>query len=124
MNNVRDFIQLNMNFLNDIQSYHWQTESYSEHESTGEYYEKFTKLNDELVETWQGKTGTRINFSAELRPGIRNYADNADVCSEVCKTADRINEVAKQVKGQIDLESILEDMLEATSQLCYHLTLK
>ena len=45
MNNVRDFIQLNMNFLNDIQSYHWQTESYSEHESTGEYYEKFSKLN-------------------------------------------------------------------------------
>ena len=124
MNNVRDFIQLNMNFLNDIQSYHWQTESFSEHEHTGEYYEKFSKLNDEFVETWQGKTGTRINFSAELRPGIRNYADNADVCSEVCKTADRINEVAKQVKGQIDLESILEDMLEATSQLCYHLTLK
>ena len=33
MNNVRDFIQLNMNFLNDIQSYHWQTESFSEHEA-------------------------------------------------------------------------------------------
>ena len=46
------------------------------------------------------------------------------MCSEVCKTADKINEIAKQVHGQIDLESILEDMLEATSQLCYHLTLK
>ena len=123
MNNVRDFIQLNMNFLNDIQSYHWQTESYSEHESTGEYYEKFSKLNDELVETWQGKTGTRINFSAELRPGIMNYADNAQVCSEVCKTSDRINEIYKEVEGP-QLHSILEDMLEATSQLCYHLTLK
>ncbi len=123
MNNVRDFIQLNMNFLNDIQSYHWQTESYSEHESTGEYYEKFSKLNDELVETWQGKTGTRINFSAELRPGIMNYADNKQVCSEVCKTSDRINEIYKEVEGP-QLHSILEDMLEATSQLCYHLTLK
>ena len=123
MNNVRDFIQLNMNFLNDIQSYHWQTESFSEHEHTGEYYEKFSKLNDELVETWQGKTGTRINFSAELRPGIMNYADNRQVCSEVCKTSDRINEIYKEVDGP-DLKSILEDMLEATSQLCYHLTLK
>ena len=123
MNNVIDFIQLNMNFLNDIQSYHWQTESFSEHESTGEYYDKFNKLNDEFVETWQGKTQERINFSAELRPGIMNYADNGQVCSEVCKTSDRINEIYKEVEGP-QLHSILEDMLEATSQLCYHLTLK
>ena len=123
MNNVIDFIQLNMNFLNDIQSYHWQTESFSEHESTGEYYDKSNKLNDEFVETWQGKTQERINFSAELRPGIMNYADNKQVCSEVCKTSDRINEIYKEVEGP-QLHSILEDMLEATSQLCYHLTLK
>ena len=126
MNNVIDFIQINMNFLNDIQSYHWQTESYSEHESTGEYYEKFTKLNDELVETWQGKTGTRINFSAELRPGIMNYADNSQVRGEVQKQAARITKIADnpKVKGQMDLESILEDMLLATNQLLFHLSLK
>ena len=119
-----DFIQKNMNFLNDIQAYHWQTESYSEHEALGEFYTKFNELNDRFVETYQGKTHERIKFSAELRPGIMNYADNKTVCSEVHKTADRINETAKQVNGQIDLESILEDMLEATSQLCYHLSLK
>ena len=123
MNNVRDFIQLNMNFLNDIQSYHWQTRSYAEHEALGEFYTKYNELNDRFVETWQGKTHERISFSAELRPGIRNYADNADVCSEVCKTSDRINEVYKEIEGQIDLESILEDMQEATSQLSYHLSL-
>ena len=126
MNNVRDFIQLNMNFLNDIQSYHWQTESYSEHESTGEYYEKFTKLNDELVETWQGKSGTRIKFSAELRPGIMNYADNSQVKGEVQKQVARINKIAQhpKVQGQMDLESVLEDMLLVTNQLLFHLTLK
>ena len=126
MNNVRDFIQLNMNFLNDIQSYHWQTESYSEHESTGEYYEKFTKLNDELVETWQGKTGTRINFSAELRPGIMNYADNSQVKGEVQKQVARITKISQHPKvvNQMDLESILEDMLLATNQLLFHLSLK
>ena len=117
------FIQNNINFLNDIQSYHWQTESYAEHEALGEFYTKFNELNDRFVETYQGKTHQRINFSAELRPGIRNYADNADVCSEVCKTSDRINEVYKEIEGQIDLESILEDMQEATSQLSYHLSL-
>ena len=126
MNNVIDFIQLNMNFLNDIQSYHWQTESYSEHETTGEYYEKFSKLNDEFVETWQGKTGTRIKFSAELRPGIMNYADNSQVKGEVQKQVARLTKIAQhpKVQGQMDLESILEDMLLATNQLLFHLTLK
>lgn len=126
MNNTTDFIQLNMNFLNDIQSYHWQTESYSEHETTGEYYEKFSKLNDEFVETWQGKSGTRIKFSAELRPGIMNYADNSQVKGEVQKQVARLNKIAQnpKVQGQMDLESILEDMLLATNQLLFHLTLK
>jgi len=126
MNNVTDFIQLNMNFLNDIQSYHWQTESYYEHETTGEYYEKFNKLNDEFVETWQGKSGTRIKFSAELRPGIMNYADNSQVKGEVQKQVARLNKIAQnpKVQGQMDLESILEDMLLATNQLLFHLTLK
>ena len=124
MNNLTNFIQNNMYFLNDIQSYHWQTKSYSEHGALGEFYTKFNELNDRFVETYQGKTHQRISFSAELRPGITNYADNKQVCSEVCKTSDRINEAYKEVQGQIDLESILEDMLEATSQLCYHLTLK
>ena len=118
-----DFIQKNMNFLNDIQAYHWQTKSYSEHEALGEYYTKFNDLNDRLVETYQGKTGQRINYSAELRPGIMNYADKEIVKSEVNKQADRINEAYKLIEGQIDLESILEDMQEATSQLSYHLSL-
>ena len=123
MQNIINFIQANMNFLNDIQAYHWQTKSYSEHENLGEFYTKFNELNDRFVETWQGKTQERINFSAELRPGIMNYADNRQVCSEVCKTSDRINEIYKEVDGP-DLQSILEDMIEATSQLCFHLTLK
>jgi hypothetical protein len=111
--------------LNDIQSYHWQTKSYSEHESLGEYYIKFNKMLDEFVETHQGKTGRRIKFSAELRPGILNYADVQIVKAEVKKQADRIKELSnnKEVAGQIDLQSILEDMLLATNQLLYHLSL-
>ena len=123
MQNIINFIQANMNFLNDIKAYHWQTKSYSEHENLQEFYEKFDELNDRFVETWQGRTHQRINFSAELRPGIMNYADNRQVCSEVCKTSDRINEIYKEVDGP-DLHSIIEDMLEQTSQLCFHLTLK
>ena len=124
MSNLTNFIQTNINYLNNIQSYHWQTELYSEHEALGEYYTNFNKLNDEFVETLQGKSNERIKFSAELRPGILNYADVEIVKSEVQKTADRINEINKEVDGQIDLQSILEDMLLSTNQLLYHLSLK
>ena len=124
MSNLINFIQTNINYLNNVQSYHWQTESYSEHEALGEYYTNFNKLNDEFVETLQGKSNERIKFSAELRPGILNYTDVEVVKSEVQKTADRINQINKEVDGQIDLQSILEDMLLATNQLLYHLSLK
>ena len=67
MQNIIKFIQANMNFLNDIQAYHWQTKSYSEHESFGEYYTSFNKLNDRLVETWHGKSddNKRIIFTSK-----------------------------------------------------------
>lgn len=124
MNEIINFIQNNINFLNNIQSYHWQTESYSEHEALGEYYTKFNELNDRFVETWQGKHNKRIKFSAELRPSIKNYADVEIVKQEVVEQSNIIANMSKDIVGQIDLESILEDMLEATSQLSYHLSLK
>jgi len=124
MNEIINFIQNNINFLNNIQSYHWQTESYSEHEALGEYYTKFNELNDRFVETWQGKHNKRIKFSAELRPSIKNYADVEIVKKEVVEQSNIIANMSKDIVGQIDLESILEDMLEATSQLSYHLSLK
>ena len=55
-----------------------------------------------------------------------NYADNPQVRGDVQKQADRIIEITKnsQVQGQMDLESILEDMLVTTNQLLFHLSLK
>ena len=124
MNEIINFIQNNINFLNNIQSYHWQTESYSEHEALGEYYTKFNELNDRFVETWQGKHNKRIKFSAELRPSIKNYADVEIIKKEVIEHSNIIANMSKDIVGQIDLESILEDMLETTSQPSYHLSLK
>ena len=126
MSKVTDFITHNVNFLNNIQSYHWQTENFAEHEQLREYHQKFDKLNDEFVEAYQGKIGQRIKFSAELRPGIMNYADNPQVAGDVQKHAQYIIEFSKipEVQGHMDLESVLEDMLLATNQLLFHLTLK
>ena len=34
---IDEFVSNTMSFLNNIQVYHWQTQSYSEHEALGEY---------------------------------------------------------------------------------------
>jgi len=124
--NTIEFIQRNINFLNDIQAYHWQTQSYSEHNALSEYYKEYNSLLDKYVETYQGKIGKRITFSTELRPGISNYAGVNIVKLEVKKIVDHITSFSKnkEVIGQIDLESIIEDMLLVTNQLLYHLSLK
>ena len=69
---IDEFVSNTMSFLNNIQVYHWQTQSYSEHEALGEYYETLTKLNDKLVESWQGNQNTRLRFS-EGPYSIENY---------------------------------------------------
>ena len=55
-----------------------------------------------------------------------NYADNGQVRGEVQKQVSRITTISQnsKVQGQMDLESILEDMLMVTNQLLFHLTLK
>ena len=69
---VDEFVSYTMSFLNNIQVFHWQTQSYAEHEALGEYYESLTDLNDKLVESWQGNQNTRLKFS-EGPYSLENY---------------------------------------------------
>ena len=48
MHIINFILKANMNFLNDIQAYHWQTNPYSEHESLGEFYTNFNTLNESV----------------------------------------------------------------------------
>ena len=120
---IHTFVNNNVLLLNNIQAYHWQTKSYSEHEALGTFYKSFNDLNDRFVETWQGKTNERISFSAEYKPNIKNYSGKNVIVSEMNELIDHINYTSQKLEGHIDMQSILEDMLEATNQLLYHLTL-
>ena len=120
---IHTFVNNNVLLLNNIQAYHWQTKSYSEHEALGTFYKSFNDLNDRFVETWQGKTNERISFSAEYKPNIKNYSGKNIIVSEMNELIDHINYTSQKLEGHIDMQSILEDMLEATNQLLYHLTL-
>lgn len=120
---IHTFVNNNVLLLNNIQAYHWQTKSYSEHEALGTFYKSFNDLNDRFVETWQGKTNERISFSAEYKPNIKNYSGKNVIVSEMNELIDHINYTSQKLEGHIDMQSILEDMLETSNQLLYHLTL-
>ena len=58
-------------------------------------------------------------------PNVANYVDpeSDEFVQRITETKDRIEKLSNELNS-IDLLSILEDMLEAVSQLKYHLTLK
>ena len=86
---------------------------------------KYNELNDRFVETYQGKRA-RITFSSEFVANVSNYIspETDEFHRRLQKQKDSINAISKEVEKEIDLMSILEDMLEAVNQLKYHLTLK
>ena len=118
---IDEFVSYTMSFLNNIQVFHWQTQSYAEHEALGEYYESLTDLNDKLVESWQGNQNTRLKFS-EGPYSLQNYFSKEE-------TKNRINEFKNQVtqlSGFVselnesnsfdDIENILEEISEVNSR--------
>ena len=123
-NEISNFVNANIHWLNFVQASHWQTRSYAEHEALGEHYTKFNELNDRFVETYQADKA-RITFNSEFVPNVANYInpETEEFARRITKTKDRIETMSKELKS-IDLLSILEDMLESVNQLKYHLTLK
>lgn len=121
---VTSFVNDSVHFINALQNYHWQTKSYAEHEAFGEYYSKINSLNDQLVETWNGREDERLTFSAEYKPNVLNYADKNECIRVVKDYRKKIFHLESCIdKSHFDLHSILEDFLKETNQLLYHLSL-
>jgi len=118
------FVNDTIHFVNTLQSYHWQTKSYAEHESFVEYYNKINALNDKLVETYQGREDDRISFSSEYKPNVLNYADKTECIRVIKDYRKKIYHLAACIhEVHFDIHSILEDFLVETNNLLYHLSL-
>ena len=89
---IDEFVSNTMSFLNNIQVYHWQTQSYSEHEALGEYYESLTLLNDKLVESWQGNQNTRLRFS-EGPYSLENYYSKDETKNKIIEYKNQVNNI-------------------------------
>ena len=63
---IDEFVSYTMSFLNNIQVFHWQTQSYAEHEALGEYYESLTDLNLAKAHILYKTTSLRKRLKIEL----------------------------------------------------------
>jgi len=126
---IEELVGKTIVFLNNIQLAHWQTKGYAEHEALGEYYTNLNKLNDKLVEAWQGNQNKRIHIESGQHT-LQNYQSPEHTKHTIVEYATHISAAAKYIdsinegKQYIDIESVLEEMSDITSQVQYHLSLK
>ena len=125
---IDEFVSNTMSFLNNIQVYHWQTQSYFEHEALGEYYESLTLLNDKLVESWQGNQNTRLRFS-EGPYSLENYFSKDETKNKIIDFKNQVTTISgfvsqlNETNEFDDIENILEEISEVNSRTLYLLSL-
>ena len=110
---IDEFVSYTMSFLNNIQVFHWQTQSYAEHQALGEYYESLTDLNDKFVESWQGNQNTRLKFS-EGPYSLQNYFSKEETKNMINDFKNQVTQLSgfvaelNESNSFDDIENILE----------------
>lgn len=108
-----------------LQIYHWQTESYAEHKALGNIYDAFGELVDTYIETLFGRAG-RLFAGNGFTIKLNNY-DQGSLNTFVDETLNFLtNDLPVEIKGEpaTDLANIRDDMVGLFNKLKYLLTLK
>ena len=120
-NPENDFICKTIFHLNTIKGFHWQTESYAEHQVLDLYQSKLTELIDKFVETLK-------EFKPTTNAGyIDTYIDKTDVIEHIKEYQEKVRDVRaslNSVKENDDLLSIVDDFDQVTNEALFHLRLK
>ena len=116
-----NFICKTVFHLNNIKGFHWQTESYAEHQVLDLYHNKLTELIDKFVETLK-------EFKPTTDAGyIDTYIDRVDVIEHIKEYQEKVKDVRaslNSVKENDDLLSIVDDFEQVTNEALFHLRLK
>ena len=107
---IDEFVSYTMSFLNNIQVFHWQTQSYSEHQALGEYYESLTLLNDKFVESWQGNQNTRLKFS-EGPYSLENYFSKEETKNKILDFKKQVTTMSGYVAELFDRDDLINGVI-------------
>ena len=120
-----DFICKTLFHLNTIKGFHWQTESYAEHQVLDLYHNKLTELIDKFVETLKEFKPTTNTQQIDI------YIDKADVIETIKEYQEKVRDIratlnaVKKEKVEVnDLLAIIDDFEQTTNEALFHLRLK
>lgn len=114
-----------LSILNQIRVFHWQTNSFAEHEALGKLYESLDELIDEFVEVFSGRYGKVPKANEVFDAKARNYVRNEDTKAYLDEIADYLSKEVDDFLEEEDTEllNIRDEMLAAVNRTKYLLGL-
>ena len=108
---------------NQYKIFHWQTMSYSQHNSFGGVYSSLSDKIDEFIETYMGKYG-RVISASTFNISLANYA-SADFIAVTDNYIEFLIGLSSQLDNakDSDLLNIRDEILGSLNKLKYLLTL-
>lgn len=106
-----------------LRIFHWQSESFSQHEAFGKAYSELNELIDNFVEIYMGKYGkvkAKVTYSIELDNLGENYIEYIDSYIEYFDSLSGELDSSKDS----DLLNLRDEMKASLNKLKYLLTLK
>jgi hypothetical protein len=108
---------------NQFRVYHWQTESYAQHNAFGMAYSELDELIDSFIEIHQGKYGIQ-NPADGLKIQLENLDNKPEEMIDVFIDFLSEDDFADLKKQDTDLWNIRDEMLGVLNKTKYLLKLK
>jgi hypothetical protein len=119
--NIEELVRIFLEVGNQARLYHWQTESFAEHEALGAFYDQWTTLTDKFIESYAGLYG-RPKGGAEMR--VIPYAAASANQYILSVAALMASQNVRSVAPEPALQNILDEIGGLVAQTAYLLTMK
>jgi hypothetical protein len=118
---IEELVRIFMEVGNQARLYHWQTESFAEHEALGSFYDQWTELTDKFVETYAGLYG-RPKGGAEMR--VAQYVAGSVQQYIIQVAALMASQNVRSVAPDSALQNIFDEIGGLSQRTAYLLTMK
>ncbi len=119
--NFEQLVRYTLEYNNQLRYFHWQTESFAQHEALGKLYDELTASLDTLVEIWIGRNG-----KIKVDQGSVELVDytNVEAVIESAESLRSAYEDFAKTMNFIDVQDQIDDVVKSLNQAIYLFNLK
>lgn len=113
--------------LPQIKFWHWQTTTHASHVALGDVYDALVDSIDKVVESYQGRTNSRISVDGISQMQMANFKDASQAIELLGDTIEKTITQIEQLKKLDtfgDIINLLEELDGILGRTMYLLTLK